>query len=204
MIDGNDIVYSYYINDFPDIYKSDKKLYVHHQGSETKKESLYDKSKLLFKLFFDKAKKLCGINNKFDGIKNNEIENWEYYDLSNPELSIDQWKIYPTAITPYSEIEHWYKDGSYIQYKEQYLVDLLLKVKSIMFPWIRLNRIIRDIPNSYIIHSEDTPNMRQQLCDIMKKENLSCKCIRCRECKNSSWNTNIILVIRQYQKSINN
>ena len=35
MIEANDHVQKNYINNFPNIYKSDKKLYVHHQGSET-------------------------------------------------------------------------------------------------------------------------------------------------------------------------
>ena len=74
----------------------------------------------------------------------------ETYDLVSPELVTDQYKIYPTAITPWTRIEEWYKDGTYKPYEEKYLFDILVKTLSVIFPFVRANRIIRDFPNDYI------------------------------------------------------
>lgn len=45
---------------------------------------------------------------------------------------------------------------------------LLMDVKSRVHPWIRLNRVIRDIPSQYIFGGADTPNMREDVLAEMK------------------------------------
>ena len=52
-----------------------------------------------------------------------------------------------------------------------------------MHPWIRLNRVVRDIPSNYILGGIDYGNMRQDLPTIMRAKGLQCDCIRCREVK---------------------
>ena len=126
---------------------------------------------------------------------------WECYDVAFPDVQADQWKVYPCATVPWTDIEKWYAEGSYIPYDEKYLEDILLDMKSLIFPWIRLNRIIRDIPTDYIIASSDKPNMRQELHDILKKEGKRCRCIRCREVKTRSWDGLHTIMIRKYNAS---
>ena len=46
---------------------------------------------------------------------------------------------------------------------EAELFELLMDVKSRVHPWIRLNRVIRDIPSQYILGGHNAPNMRQDL-----------------------------------------
>jgi len=48
-------------------------------------------------------------------------------------------------------------------------------------PWIRLNRVIRDIPNQYIVGGNEVTNLRQVLLHRLRVMGKSCKCIRCRE-----------------------
>ena len=48
-------------------------------------------------------------------------------------------------------------------------------------PWIRNNRIVRDIPNEYIIAGVKTSNQKQEFDEIMKKRGITCMCIRSRE-----------------------
>ena len=50
-----------------------------------------------------------------------------------------------------------------------------------MHPWIRLNRVVRDIPSQYILGGLDAPNLRQHILDRMASQGLRCRCIRCRE-----------------------
>ena len=95
----------------------------------------------------------------------------------------DQMKIYPCEVTPWTIIEKWYKEGKYVPYADQGddLKELLIWTKARVFPWIRLNRVIRDIPNQHILGGNQNTNMRQELQREMKKRGLDCKCIRCRE-----------------------
>ena len=74
----------------------------------------------------------------------------EMFDLilTSDLLQFDQWKIYPTATVPWTKIKKWYDEGNYIPYTEKNpddLIDLLLYVKKRVHPWIRLNRVNRDI-----------------------------------------------------------
>lgn len=137
----------------------------------------------------------------FKGEKARE-EQWEYYDLRNESIQVDQMKIYPTAVTVYTDIERWYKEGTYIPYDESHLVDMLLCFKALIFPWIRLNRIMRDFyaDNIYSISGSNL-NMRSELHKILAKEGKRCMCIRCREAKLNKISSSYVFVIRQYRAS---
>ena len=104
------------------------------------------------------------------------------YIFESQDLQPDQAKIYPTAVTPYTEIEkNWHKEGKYKPYSENELLDVLLYVKENIPPYVRINRLPRDIPTEYIIDGYEHTNLRQILLDKMSKDGKYCKCIRCRE-----------------------
>jgi histone acetyltransferase (RNA polymerase elongator complex component) len=67
--------------------------------------------------------------------------------LNDPELSVDQWKIYPCEITPWTVIKKWFEEGSYVPYPDEQLGQLLLDVLPAIPPWVRVNRVVRDIPS---------------------------------------------------------
>jgi histone acetyltransferase (RNA polymerase elongator complex component) len=75
--------------------------------------------------------------------------------LYNEYLQADQWKIYPCAITPWTIIKKWFDNGSYKPYSEEDLIKVLLNAKTKIHPWIRINRIVRDIPSQYILNGDD-------------------------------------------------
>ncbi|KAJ1605764.1 ELP3-like acetyltransferase [Cryptosporidium canis] len=106
--------------------------------------------------------------------------------LSNPKLQCDQWKLYPCEVVPFSKIEEWYEYKDYVPYAEIFpdtLCYLLLSCKVGLHPWIRVNRVIRDIPNQSIIAGNSCTNLRQMIHDKMKALDLNCRCLRCREIK---------------------
>lgn len=70
-------------------------------------------------------------------------------------------QIYPCSIVPWTVIDKWHREGSYVPYPEDQLFELILAVKVKVHPWIRLNRVIRDIPNQYITGGCSVTNMRQ-------------------------------------------
>lgn len=130
-----------------------------------------------------------------------DVSDWQVWNLDHPEFQLDQWKIYPCEVVPFTKIEEWYKNGEYMPYAEKEMTELLLDTKQHMFPWIRLNRIIRDIPADYIMASGDQPNLRQQLQIQLKKRGHTCPCIRCREIKLNKLPEKLIYRIREYKAS---
>ena len=75
--------------------------------------------------------------------------------LTDPLLQADQWKIYPCETVPWTVIKKWFDEGSYVPYDEAALTEVLLYGKSRVHPWIRLNRVVRDIPSNYIFGGVD-------------------------------------------------
>jgi len=103
------------------------------------------------------------------------------YILRSDELQADQWKLYPTQTVPWTVIKKWNESGQYSPYPQRDLVALMIWIKASVPPWIRLNRVIRDIPEHYISAGNPVTNLRQTLLRKMKEKGLKCKCIRCRE-----------------------
>ena len=126
----------------------------------------------------------------------------EHWHLRRPDLQVDQWKVYPCTLVPFTDIWEWYQQGTYIPYDKDQLQNILLKMKSMMFPWIRLNRIVRDIPSDYVPTLDYRSDMRNELGDILAKDGLRCRCIRCREVKTQSIDiTTTKIITRKYEAS---
>lgn len=124
--------------------------------------------------------------------------------LYDERIQVDQYKIYPTAIVPFTKIQKWYEEGSYIPYDDKLLYELIKEFKKKVQKYKRLNRIIRDIPSHYIEagYSKYYVNMRQLLQNDMRKNNWCCKCIRCREIKGNYLDgENIMLNVEKYRAS---
>lgn len=103
--------------------------------------------------------------------------------IKSEDLQADQWKIYPTSVVPWSKLEKMYNKGDYKPYSFDELIEVLIEAKSKVPPWIRLNRVIRDINSEYIKGGCNRPNGRQTVHEIMKDRGIECYCIRCREVK---------------------
>ncbi len=101
--------------------------------------------------------------------------------FSNPNFQPDMIKIYPCVVTRGSEIYKWWKQGKYKPYSEKQLVELLINIKKIIPPYVRVNRLIRDIPSPSIAAGNKVSNLREVVAAEMARRNLACKCIRCRE-----------------------
>ena len=124
--------------------------------------------------------------------------------LYDERIQADQYKIYPTAIVPYTRIKRWFEEGTYVPYDDLLLYQLIKDFKQKVQKYKRLNRIIRDIPGHYIEGGYSTKfvNMRQLLQDDMRLNKWGCKCIRCREIKgNQVSRENIKLNVEKYRAS---
>ena len=128
-------------------------------------------------------KDLLGYKEKIQINKNHTL-----YELTRPELQADQLKIYPCTTVDFTLIKEWLDNGTYKPYgnDEEKLIEVIQFIKTNMFSWIRLNRIIRDIPNINILGGNSNVNLRQKVLKKMKDEGHQCDCIRCREIKGNT------------------
>jgi elongator complex protein 3 len=90
-------------------------------------------------------------------------------------------KIYPTVVVKGAKLYQIWKEGKYKPYSDEKLIEFLIKIKTSLPRWVRIARIMRDIPAKKIEAGCKISNLRQKIQEIMKKRKLKCKCIRCRE-----------------------
>ncbi len=122
--------------------------------------------------------------------------------MEHPDFRPDIVKIYPCAVVPFSELAEWYKDGKYQPYPEHILEDVLINIKRLTPPWVRISRLIRDIPGTAILGGSKVTNLRQLLQLKMQKNREKCHCIRCREIKASTFPADDVrLEKREYETS---
>jgi len=101
--------------------------------------------------------------------------------LSDDLMQADQWKVYPCQTVAYTLIEKWYAEGKYVPYSLEKMMEVVVTLKAAIPPWIRLNRIFRQLPAEHITSGITQSNFRQVLAQQMRSRGLRCNCIRCRE-----------------------
>ncbi len=107
---------------------------------------------------------------------------WMFKELfSNPLFYPDMLKIYPCVVLKNSNLYKLWQKGKFKTYDDKKLARLLIEVKKNLPKFVRLIRVIRDIPSEYIVAGSKISNLRQILERDQKENNWKCKCIRCRE-----------------------
>ncbi|HNX17724.1 MAG TPA: tRNA uridine(34) 5-carboxymethylaminomethyl modification radical SAM/GNAT enzyme Elp3 [Methanoregula sp.] len=101
--------------------------------------------------------------------------------FSDSRFRPDFLKIYPTLVTPGSEIEDLWKKEEYAPYDEEHLIDLIAYAKSLIPEYTRLSRVQRDIPAKLIVAGSRHSNFRQLAQNRLTAQGRRCRCIRCRE-----------------------
>ena len=101
--------------------------------------------------------------------------------LEDDSFKPDMLKIYPTLVLKNTGIYTMYMNGKYNAYTEDQLINILVEVKKIIPPWVRIMRIQREIEPADIIAGSKKGNIRQIAMKKLKELGIKCKCIRCRE-----------------------
>ena len=101
--------------------------------------------------------------------------------FTEPDLKPDMLKIYPTLVLEGTQLYRTYKEGNFTPYSEMEMIKVLTEIKKIIPRWVRIMRMQREISSDQIIAGPKLGNLRQIVQQVLKKQNLSCKCIRCRE-----------------------
>ena len=114
-------------------------------------------------------------------------------DILNP----DYIKIYPCMVVPFTELAKMVEADPSLHkpYNDKELFELLAQTKSIIPEYCRIIRILRDFPSDLVLQGSKTLNMRQ----LLKDHKINCRCVRCREIKDESFEPeNIILKVTEY------
>jgi ELP3 family radical SAM enzyme/protein acetyltransferase len=145
-----------------------------------------------------------------------ELDKWMFDQaLTNPDLQFDDVKIYPTAICKSSDedrlvkskIADWYAAGKYMPYAEkniEHLYEVLRHYKRQVQPWVRIQRLVRDIPSKSIESGYNKiSNLRQILKDKMKAVDEVCRCTFCMEIGDNQFDEGLErrLAVRRYTAS---
>jgi len=93
----------------------------------------------------------------------------------------DGLKLYPTLVVAGSELEGWYREGRYRPYDNDEMVNLLIDIKTVIPRYVRISRLMRDIPAKFILAGSRDLGLRGTVRRKMDETGLACSCIRCRE-----------------------
>jgi len=95
----------------------------------------------------------------------------------NSDFQPDMLKIYPTVVLKNSKLYNMWKNGLYKPLSNAQFEKLILKIKNeVIPPYVRIARLVRDVPTSSIIAGPTVSNLRQIIIPQSH-----CQCIRCRE-----------------------
>lgn len=93
----------------------------------------------------------------------------------------DELKIYPCQLLEGTVLYDYWQQGDYHPYTEETLLNLIADLKPTVPRYCRINRIIRDIPSTYVVSGNKNTSLRQDIQKELKRRGTHCECIRCRE-----------------------
>ena len=101
--------------------------------------------------------------------------------FEDPAYRPDTMKLYPCVVIETAELFQWWKEGRYQPYDDETLIELLIRMKQLVPPYVRIERVIRDIPSTSIQAGCQVTNLREEVARRMRERGLRCRCIRCRQ-----------------------
>lgn len=106
----------------------------------------------------------------------------EFEEIFNdPRFKPDALKIYPTQVIEGTGLYQEYKKGSYEPLSNEEASYLIKEVMKKVPAFVRIKRVMRDIPTTEVIAGPNKSNMRERAWRELEKEDKECGCIRCRE-----------------------
>jgi len=100
------------------------------------------------------------------------------------DLCPDEIKIYPTQLLENTGLYQVWKKGEYHPYTTRQLIQLIADIKTTIPRYCRVNRVIRDIPSTYVVEGNKRTSLRQDVQNELRHRGERCQCIRCREIRN--------------------
>ncbi len=101
--------------------------------------------------------------------------------FSDHRFQPDMLKIYPTLIIKGTTLYRLWKQGTYTPLSTSKASTLIARIKQYIPPYVRIQRIQRDIPAPLISGGVTKSNLRQIVTNELQQHGTTCPCIRCRE-----------------------
>ncbi|MBI4003525.1 MAG: tRNA uridine(34) 5-carboxymethylaminomethyl modification radical SAM/GNAT enzyme Elp3 [Candidatus Omnitrophica bacterium] len=120
--------------------------------------------------------------------------------FADPDYQPDTLKLYPCVVIETAELFDWWKQGRYVPYDDETLIELLVQMKQLVPPYVRIERVIRDIPSTSIRAGCLVTNLREAVHCRMGSRGLRCRCLRCRQVRETADGA-FTLVRREYDAS---
>jgi len=102
------------------------------------------------------------------------------------DICPDEIKIYPNQLLRETNLYEIWLEGKYHPYSSQDLVVLIADVKETIPRYCRVNRVVRDIPSTYVVDGNKRTSLRQDIQRELHRRGTRCQCVRCREVRNQS------------------
>ena len=93
----------------------------------------------------------------------------------------DMLKIYPCLVIEGTKLYEMYLRGEYKPLETEEAVELIAEAKKLVPPWVRIMRVMRDIPAHEIVAGVKASNLRELVLKRLREMGHRCRCIRCRE-----------------------
>jgi elongator complex protein 3 len=93
----------------------------------------------------------------------------------------DMIKIYPTLVIEGTELHDMWKRGDYEPLSTEDAAKVVARIKRITPPWVRIQRVQRDIPSPLVEEGVKKSNLRQLAQKELHRNGHECRCVRCRE-----------------------
>ena len=125
--------------------------------------------------------KLC--YHMMPGLFSTPREDVSYFRLlfSSQDFQPDMLKIYPVLVIRGTNLYHQWKRGEFKPYDTEQAAEVIADATRFIPPYVRINRIQRDIPTPLISAGVKNSNLRQIVEQKLSDRGEKCRCIRCRE-----------------------
>lgn len=101
--------------------------------------------------------------------------------FEDPAYRPDFLKIYPTLVLEGTALHAMWRSGRYTPLTTEAAVELVARVKALVPPWCRIQRVQREIGAPYIEGGPTKGDLRMLAQERLRSSGRSCRCIRCRE-----------------------
>jgi len=101
--------------------------------------------------------------------------------FEDPQYRPDMLKIYPTLVLEGTGLYTMWTHGRYRPMTTDEAIELLAKIKEIVPPWVRIQRIQREIGADLILGGPTKGDLRVRAQRSLESRGGRCRCIRCRE-----------------------
>ena len=93
----------------------------------------------------------------------------------------DMLKVYPTLVLERTGLYQLHSAGKYRAYSDDDLVNVIVEMKKMVPPYVRIMRVQREIESKDIVAGPKSGNLRQIVLARLHGQGNKCRCIRCRE-----------------------